>query len=198
MYIHMYTFIHVPKSGGSCVNHVLTRHPQFKTDDMHRTVCTPTNNPIIIVRDPYDRFISLYQYWKYGSEKYVNRKANERAAFTILDFIEFIKTNNTLKLYGNNTWDVHFKCTTHWIGPPTMYQHIIVLQYHEDMNVKMNELYRVLNITNVKPLPFLNISHKESIPHEDEIRNFVQSYFASDYQLIDIIKRSPSKFKYVI
>lgn len=196
-YISMYSFIHVPKSSGSCVNECLALDRNFVTDNTHRMKCTNTNNPIVVVRDPYDRFLSLYQYWKYGSERYVNPVYIHRSTCSILDFIHFIQTNQTNMLYGYNTWAVHYKCTADWLAG-VHYKNIIILRYQPDMDPVIDALYEFIQLPKPAAIRKVNISVKEPIADEEVVRAFVRQHYKADYDLIANISAFPEQFKCVL
>ena len=162
------------------------------------------NNPIIIIRDPIDRFISMYKYWKYGSldiDKYRRNSVflQNYNQYSIKDFIRLIKNKQHDNLYQSFTWDQHFEPITNWINNVD-YTNIIVILYTKNLNGKINKLLEVLKIK-PKPveLPIINISNnKENIQLDDDDILFIKSYFADDFKLYDDVKNSPELFKYVL
>ena len=170
----------------------------------HDNKCMNNNNPIIIIRDPVDRFISMYKYWKYGSRDIDIYKRDSVFLknynnYTIKDFIQLIKNKQHGDLYQNFTWNQHFEPITNWINNVD-YANIIVILYTKNLNEKINNLLRLLNIENkhVK-LPIVNVSNnKENIQLDDNDILFVKSYFANDFKLYDDINNRPELFKRVI
>ena len=69
--VKMYKFIHPTKTGGTTIKHTLKLHYSREisggSDRNHEIYCKDHDNPIIIIRDPVDRFCSIYNYWKAGS-----------------------------------------------------------------------------------------------------------------------------------
>jgi len=200
-----YTFIHPTKTGGTaCETFFKEHYSDFIHGTGHDNKCTNNNNPIIIVRDPIDRFISMYKYWKYGSldiDKYKRNSVflQNYNAYTINDFIRLIKNKHYEDLHQNFTWNKHFEPITNWINK-TDYANIIVIVYEKNLNEKINKLLRVLNIKKKNfELPICNVSNnKENIQLDDTCILFVKSYFAEDYKLYDDINNRPQLFKHVI
>ena len=200
-----YTFIHPTKTGGTaCETFFKENYSEFIKGMGHDNKCMNNNNPIIIIRDPTDRFISMYKYWKYGSldiDKFKRNSAflQNYTNYTIKDFINLIKNKQHGDLYQNFTWNQHFEPISNWINNVD-YANIIVILYEKNLNEKINKLLNLLNIKK-KPvdLPIINVSNnKENIQLDDTDILFVKSYFTDDFKLYDDINYRPELFKHVI
>jgi hypothetical protein len=201
----IYTFIHPTKTGGTaCENFFRVHYSEFIKGTGHDNKCTNNNNPIVIIRDPIDRFISMYKYWKYGSLDIYKYKRNDEFKnsyknYTIKDFIHLIKNKQHGHLYQNFTWSQHFDPITKWINN-TNYANIIVILYEKNLNEKINTLFDVLKIK-PKPveLPIINVSNnKENIQLDNNDILFIKSYFVDDFKLYDDANNHPELFKHVI
>lgn len=203
-YSKKYTFIHPTKTGGtSCERFFKKYYPTYIQGEGHNTKCTNNNKPIIIVRDIYDRFLSMYYYWKNGAidtrfkrdKDFINKYNN----ITIKQFIELIKNKKHAILFKKFTWDRHFWPITNWINN-TKYENIIIIKYEKNLNEKIQTLLNTLKIPNKNILlPKVNISNrdnKEELDEED--KEFVKTYFKTDFELIETIETSPHLFKLVI
>ena len=115
----IYTFIHIPKCGGSPVENYFEQHYSDRIfGTTHKWLSTKDNNPIVIIREPIERFISLYYYWKNGSHGRNSRNQefiDKYGKYTISDFIRTFKTcvpaingNYMHELSVGFTWRVHF------------------------------------------------------------------------------------------
>jgi len=201
----IYTFIHPTKTGGTaCERFFEENYSKFIKGRGHDNKCTNNNNPIIIIRDPIDRFISMYKYWKYGSLDIDKFKRNSvflqnYNQYTIKDFIRLIRNKQHGDLYQSFTWNQHFEPITNWINN-TNYANIIVILYSKNLNEKINKLLNTLKIK-IKPveLPIINVSNnKENIQLDDDDILFIKSYFADDFKLYNDVKNRPELFKQVI
>ena len=199
-----FTFIHPTKCGGTAVEDFFFKYYRkyFDLIKGHGQTCLNHNNSIIIVRDPIDRFKSIYKYWKYGSERFLcNRKEDiPFFHFNVKDFIQLLKNNDTNKLYRGATWDLHFKSITHWIKN-TKLENIIVLKYTKDMNPVIQTFLKEFGIPTVSAVvPHVNITKKveEKILLDKTDIDFIQNYYKSDFELLDKIQNEPSLFRRVI
>jgi hypothetical protein len=200
-----YTFIHPTKTGGTaCENYFKQYYHEYITGSGHVNVCTNLNKPIIVIREPVNRFISMYKYWLNGAidtrykrptefiEKYKN--------YDIKHFISLIKNNKKEDLYNKFTWDQHFHPITNWILD-TEYSNIIIVKYDKTLNEKINKLITMLDIPNKHiDLPIVNISKNidEPIHLDDSDMEFIREHFKLDYELLEQINNQPELFKIVI
>jgi hypothetical protein len=201
----IYTFIHPTKTGGTAIEDYFKKHYyKYITGSAHERKCTNKNNPIIVVRDPRSRFLSMYKYWKNGAIDTIYKCDNgwkeKHKDISMLDFIDTLKNNKT-KLYNKFIWGQHFDNITTWIED-TDYKNIIIIKYENDLNEKIQKLINCLDIPNKYiPLPKVNIS--ASIDNENElnhpdVNNFIEEYFKDDIKLLNTIQNNPELFKLVI
>lgn len=194
-----FTFVHPTKCGGSAIEDFFNKnYSTYFSTASHDHMCRNNNNSIIIVRDPVDRFKSMYKYWKYGSERYrINEEHVEKYKnITIKTFISMIQQNSK-HLMTTYTQDVHYKPITHWIR--TNYKNIIILKYKKDLNNTIQNMIHKLNIPKVNNVvKHTNISKStENIILDNEDLLFIRKYFISDYNLIYLINHHPKKFRAV-
>jgi len=198
-----YTFVHPTKSGGTSVDNYFADHYNDYINNVgHGGSCKNDNNSIIIVRDVNSRFLSMYKYWRNGSEKWKlpEQLKNKRNDVSMLDFINLIKQNNTKELYHSAIWKQHFDNTTTWID--TDYKNIIIIRYEENLNDKVQTLIHKLGIPNKNiPLPKKNVSlpvDNEEELNSKEVQEFLSEYFKDDIDFIHKIETNPELFKLVI
>ena len=129
-----FTFVHPTKCGGCAIEDFLKEHyPNYFSIGGHFNKCKFDNDSIIIVRDPVDRFKSMYKYWKYGSERHcINEEHIEKNKnINIKTFIYMLKHRSN-NLITTVTQDIHYKPITYWIH--TNYKNIIILKYTKNLN----------------------------------------------------------------
>jgi hypothetical protein len=192
-----FTFVHPTKCGGCAVEDFLNEnYSDYFLIEGHYNKCEYNNDSIIIVRDPVDRFKSMYKYWKYGSERHqINEEHIEKYKnINIKTFISMLK-HRSYNLITKFTQDIHYKPITHWIN--TTYKNIIILKYNKDLNNTVQKMIRKMNIPSVnKIVKHTNISKStEEIVLDNEDLLFIKKYFISDYHLIYLINKYPKLFR---
>lgn len=194
-----YTFIHPTRTGGTAC--LLFFREYFK--DSIKDNVRENNNPIIIIRDPIDRFLSMYFYWKYGTidnNKRDKKFKEDNRHVNIKKFISFIKDNNIKKLQHAYTWDQHFFPQVKWIDKVDL-KNLIVIKYQKDLDKSMQKLLSYLGFDNRDLiLPKKNISNKdgENVILDDLDLQFIHEYYIKDFILIDKINLYPEMFKKII
>lgn len=200
-----YTFIHPTKSGGTAVEQYFQKYySHFIQGRGHGNTCINSPNPIIIVRDVYSRFLSMFKYWKRGATtgRYMRDENwnNTHALVTIRDFIHMIQTNDP-RLNHTFTEPIHFQPTTFWIKN-CPYKKIIIIRYQNNMNDTIQSLIQTLGLPKAPhPLPFENVSvqmEEDELKLDDYARQFIQDYFREDLHLIRTIQSQPELFKLVV
>ncbi len=201
----MYTFIHPTKSGGTALEEYFASHyDTYVKGKKHEILCSQTNNPIIVVREPIDRFVSIYQYWKNGSVDFDKHKRSEDfvkrySKYSVKDFINLIKKNSTNELYVTFTKKAHFDTTHAWINN-TPYNKIIIIKYIKNLDLKMPYILKTLGIPDKKiPLPIANVTHsKEDVILDEDDLNFIRQRFKDDFELYNKVNNKKELFKMVL
>jgi hypothetical protein len=193
-----FTFVHPTKCGGTSVENFLNKHySKYFYINYHYNKCKNNNNPVIIVRDPIDRFKSMYKYWKNGSEIFIhkNKHINKFKNINIKTFIELIKNKSDI-LYNNFLKNIHYAPITDWIKVSN-YNKLIIVKYCKDLNIPFQKMINSFNIPNLNiPIPHSNVSkNKENIVLDEEDLQFIQEYFKKDYELIELINTNPRLFR---
>ena len=200
-----YTFVNPPKTGGiACEKYFDTYYKEYIIAVSHFYCCTNSNNPIVVIRDVIDRFISTYKYWKYGAfdakfkrnQEFIEKYKN----YTIQDFITLLKNECFDDLYETFTFDDHYKQQVDWIRDVD-YINLIIITYEPDLTNKLEQLTTSLGIRNPSAkLNKINITKgaDEDIRLTEDDHAFIKKYYADDFALIDTIRQHPELFKMVI
>jgi hypothetical protein len=77
----------------------------FFEDGGTRSTCGTVT--CVVIRDPVDRFVSQYNFWRHGSDFAACKNAADNG-FTIRDYIKFIKNGNTEKLDRKFSGELHY------------------------------------------------------------------------------------------
>jgi hypothetical protein len=200
-----YTFIHITKNGGSAIElYFFRNYKDYIFGTTHKWTATKDNNPIVIVREPYERFISMYNYWKNGSHGRNSRPQDFNDKYgnhTIKDFIQMIKDNKSQELVIGFMWREHYKPQVAWF-PQETYENAIVLIFVEDLNEKVQNLIDYLGIPNKNiPLERYNITRKkegEVVVLDEEDKAFIREKYKDDFVIWDNVLNHPEMFKKVL
>lgn len=202
--MNKYSFIHPSKCGGKTIEEWINKNElsNIFLYDWHNIMCETTNNPIIILRDPVERFKSLFRFWKRGtnihsrSDTFIEKHKN----INIKDFINMIIQKDD-ELYGLSNWQKHFSTQTTWIPKETYSSTIVIIYSRKILNEKFFNLLQDLNIdiSDKSKLPLTNISIKMN--NDDELDeddlNWIKEYYKSDFELLELIYTKKDLFKAV-
>lgn len=198
-----YQFIHITKTGGTAVKNFLNEHykDHFETFSQlkhHELRAKNVKNPITIIRDPIDRYISIYNYWKKGSEAHKRQKDWVSNIDTVHQFTEkLISDWDSITSAFGYTWFEHFIPQSEWISPDD-YSKTIIIKYKPDLNKSIQFLLDILNINKGKILKKSNITNKKIENLNEEDLNFINEFYKEDIKLYKLIHTNPEKFKKVI
>lgn len=192
-----FTFVHPTKCGGTSVENFLNKYySKYFYTNVHINRCENNNNSILIVRDPVDRFKSMFKYWKSGSEIFIhnNERIDKYKHINIKTFIKMIQNNSNI-LYNNFLKNIHYKPITYWINDK--YENIIIVKYCKNLNIPFQKMINSFNIPNLNiQIPHINVSkNNENIILDDEDLQFIKEYFKTDYELINLINTNPKLFR---
>jgi len=196
-----YTFIHVTKSGGSAVEIYFEKHySDYIMGKTHSYRAEKYNRPIIIVRNPIDRFISSYHYWKNGSHDRNTRQPDFHAKYgncSIKNYIHLIKNNIRGELVYGFTWREHLYKQSDWLAPE-FYANSIVIIYENDLQNKIYQLLDYIGVENKKiPLPKYNITRVkegENVVLDENDLTWLREHFKEDFKLWDNLHNHPEMF----
>jgi hypothetical protein len=191
-----HTFIHVPKTGGTSINKLLEReypsHFDLYSNQYHNIVATKFNKPVLCIREPTDRFLSLHNYWS----TFVNDH-HEGVDTSLKNFISLMKQNSPTLLFGNPPVlsEYHYFKQSNYIDP-SVYPYSVVLTYDKDkLESKVNALLNYLNISKkYNTLPKETVSKKTNETPDGDDLNFIKDRYYEDYLLWDKLNQNPGAF----
>ena len=202
-----YVFIHPTKVGGSAfikyIQKYYINHFEYRG---HHTKAQQVNHPILFIRDPYERFISMYKYWKYGSIDYIEHQHSithlqNVEKYNIKDFITFVKRKDSILITPFTSF-MHILPQSWWIEETDYHKCIVVmydknkmeekvfqlLDYLESKKVLVNNKYEFLKI-NVS-----NHQNNENIILDSEDMKEINILYQNDFKLIETIENNPHFF----
>ena len=196
-----YSFIHVPKTGGISIYNYLLNYSDyinFFGHDKYFFKATNENKPIIVIREPTDRFTSIYKYWKKNYlEIHGSNVSNDEVS--IKSFISYINNNDIGKIKLTYFWNVHLYPQTYYMDE-SVYKNSIVVKYNKNkMNEKMNNLINYLNIPNknitLKPE---NTGQNYELNIDDRDMEWIRHIYKNDFDLWNKLNNQPELFKKVL
>jgi len=150
-----YTFVHVPKTGGTSVEQLFARYNQkYITGGGHEHTCADVPNPIIIIRHPLERFYSAFSYWKYGGGNYKRdpKWIQKYQNVTTHDFLSMLKDwrNHQKDLFVGFTSPAHFFEQSLYIPPKTYSKTVVIIYSEAELGDKVDKLLNYFQIPKSK------------------------------------------------
>lgn len=203
----MHTFVHPTKTGGTAVEQYFKKHHFRKIRGVgHIHTCANSQNPITIVRDPMDRFVSIFKYWRNGAvDGRYTRDPDWISVNTISEFIGRLKANDNAFakrfLHRDFTTSLHFAEQRHWLKPADHAKTTVIVYDKDKLDEKVARLLEHLGLPPTGlPLPRVNVTKSSAevcceMTAEDVA--WVREKFKGDFQLWHLATRHPHRFKKV-
>jgi len=167
---HKCIFVHIPKTGGTSItnalnikhhNHKMAKELKQENDDWNDYFS------FSVVRNPWDRMVSLYFYYKNNNE-YSNYKIKNDIPSTFSDFIyEFNEKKR-------NWYTIFYQQQADWL-------------YDDEQNLLVNQICRFENYKEDVEKIFKKLNIKKKLLHE---RRSVHEHYKTYYneETINIVK----------
>lgn len=147
--VDTYQLIHVPKTGGTAFYTFLQenfpnvfREYMYEGQRPHELKAISVKNPIVIIREPFERIFSIYRYWRSGSEMFLRNLKEPKSE---LSFCEFLDDVNIFNVWSSYIWVDHLLPQCYWLGPDD-YSKTIVIKYRKDLSACMGALLEYLEL----------------------------------------------------
>eukprot|EP00873_Tetraselmis_striata_P033825 jgi/Tetstr1/454089/TSEL_041008.t1 len=203
----MNTFVHPTKTGSTAVEEYFRRHhPRRVRGVGHIHTCANSQNPIVIIREPMERFVSMFSYWRNGAaDGRYRRDPDWVDVDTISEFVGRLRAKDRGferdYLHRDFTTSLHFEEQRHWLKPADHAKTIVVVYDRRGLEEKLRALLAHLGLPPVGlPLPRVNVtktSARVDCTLSEEDRAWVRERFREDFRLWHLVTRHPHRFKKV-
>lgn len=215
-------WVHITKTAGTHIGQYLKlNYPDINIQGLYRGnfhQTTAANIPLdslilASVRNPYDRFVSAYNYYLYGSELYYKNIGNFIRTKDIKVFINRVLPNilrrsaGFVKGHGESyIWNVHFLRQCDFLDE-RRHKDTIILVYNNDLNRSLLTLSEYLHTEisfpegkKIFPEKTNLTSKKKQFTEQEKkyILDFLKVFYKADYQLFETIRDNPEKFRKII
>lgn len=200
-------FVHIAKSGGNTIEKLIRSryanfflHPSFG----HKQKNIDYPYSFAIVREPVDRFLSSYFYWKNGAinSEWSFKKQFVRKAKTIDEFMYYWDNNDSEFIRQLDTeitkpqW--HFSPQKSWLIDSAN-NRTIILQYSNDIDVQFSKLLKLLGLPKLEVVKKINVTSNKNEDYDREaVSKWVERVFHEDVLLWNNIINDTNNFLKVI
>lgn len=180
-------FIHIPRTGGTSVASSLPygcaiylghdlRDPNYRHPS---TICTDEDFTFSLVRDPYDRLVSCYDFLRKGGNSDDDRRDAEAVGITTLDFREFVAD----RLADAATWQIHLRPQSYYlkgVPAPRIYN-------FDSKEAAFFEICSAVGVDPDSPLEHHNKGERSQAIgdyYDDDTREMVAEVYREDFALL--------------
>lgn len=196
----MRQLIHIPKTGGTSFYLFLVRwYPEhfqefmYRGQPPHELKAAFVPHPLAIVRDPLERVLSLYRYWRSGSDMFPE-PCRSNASFS-----SFLSEVNIFNVWKTYIGPEHLLPQTYWVSPES-YGKTILVRYESDLGRAAKSLLSHLGLPDpMEPLPRANVTiDQDPVEVSDSDMETILQRYGTDFILWDQANEHPELFEKVI
>ena len=177
-----FLFVHVPKTAGSSINHVLKRNdlntgwkrdkefnfhdPLFSLERRNPEALMNHSFKFTVVRNPFTRTYSCYQYF--------NKVNKEKVSFS--DYLHFAR----VKKFPDVCGDVEF-----WRTPMLFYPQTFFL-YNMEGKIGVDKIYKYEDLSPLKKMISKRLKRKMDLPHMNHAKKegYYESYTEENINIV--------------
>jgi len=200
-------FVHIPKSGGNTIEKLIRRryakwflHPSFG----HREKNIDYPHSFAIVREPVDRFLSAYFYWRNGAKnsEWSFKKQFARKAKTLDEFMYYwdkgdVEFMNQLDTEITKPF-FHFAPQKKWLIDSAN-DRTIILKYSDNIDMQFSELLKFLKLPKLEVVQKINVTANKNEDYDREaVSKWVERVFHEDVLLWNNITNDTNNYLKVI
>jgi len=181
-------FFKVPRTASSSISDALPDTiAQIKHNDLANKFCLQDyQSSFALVRHPFDRYISAYNWIKKGGKKKSKTDQNEKKnllKYKTMDdlgnnIFEFIKKcKNPIHFYPQVTWLYR---SAPYTKDNLLVKHVLIYQ-ETGLDEPLNEFLKQFDLALTKSLPFSNKTEKMHL--SDEAKERLSDYYKDDFEV---------------
>lgn len=198
-------FVHITKTGGNAIEKLIRKSyaDEFARPSFGHTHTNMNyQHSFAIVRDPVERFLSSYFYWKNGAkDSEWKRNSNWNPKSKSLEEFIYLWDQKDAEFFRQlnseiTTFQWHFAPQKKWLDDRA-YNRTIILKYSNDLDVQFTKLLEFLGINKKENLPKVNVTKDKDEEIDLEfVTKWVSKTFEIDLKLFDDIEQN--KFMRII
>jgi hypothetical protein len=201
----LYGFIHPTKTGGTSFLIFVEKYLKFCIaarghQNTSSSILAARKMPIMFVRDPVDRFVSIFRYWRFGSDSY-QRPANCKPGAD--DIHQFIAKYDSLDIVDPKCdwfYHAHLRQQSSWLARKDWDKTFIVRYSRGHLHENIFELLSHIGLADVvanKSIATVNVTaaSKQLPGFSEKELSWIRSKYKLDFELWDAVNNHPNKFK---
>ena len=166
--------------------------------------------PVTTIREPYQRFLSAYNYYLHGSE-YFQESGHDMNVFQFLEkadqinkrFIGYAKSSKETILMSKSIsldeWRLWVSSISQsYYVTPSDYSKSIVMIYNKDMGIVANKLLSYFDLVPVCELSSVNVTSYSKHYLTNKEKEKVREVYEDDFDLFESATKRPDLFRAVI